>query len=134
MRTRRLGHPCREQSKKATGSVTILPWPQSLIANSGWRTVCWSLGLLLVAILAPINLFFRRTPADLGLQPDGISNSGTAFGKRSVTNPVLDSDDWTFGRAVPMQLSGGRQLVGFVGEFCRCSRIRAASADSNQNS
>jgi len=30
------------------GSITILPWLQSLIAHSGWRTACWSLGLLLV--------------------------------------------------------------------------------------
>src|ERR1700731_4485745 len=104
------------------GPVTILPWLQTLIVNSGWRTACWSLGLLLVAILTPLNLFLRRTPADLGLQPDGISNSGTAFGKRSVTNPLLASDDWTFKRAMRMHLSGGgRQLVGFVGEFWRCS-------------
>jgi MFS family permease len=68
------------------GSITILPWLQTLIANSGWRTACWSLGLLLVAILAPLNLLLRRGPADLGLEPDGISDSGTAFGTRSIPN------------------------------------------------
>ena len=81
------------------GSVTILPWLQTLIANSGWRTACWSLGLLLVAILAPLNLLLRRQPADLGLEPDGISDSGTALGKGSVT-ASLASDAWTLGRAV----------------------------------
>jgi len=85
------------------GSVTILPWLQTLIANSGWRTACWSLGLLLVAILAPLNLLLRRSPADLGLEPDGISNSGTAFGTRSIANTSQASDDWTLGRAVRTQ-------------------------------
>ena len=70
------------------GSVTILPWLQTLIANSGWRTACWSLGLLLVGILAPLNLLLRRRPGDLGLEPDGISDSKTPFGTRNVTyNP-----------------------------------------------
>ena len=82
------------------GSVTILPWLQTLIANSGWRTACWSLALLLVVILAPLNLLLRRSPADLGLEPDGISDSGTAFGTRSITNTSQASDDWTIGRAL----------------------------------
>jgi sugar phosphate permease len=85
------------------GSVTILPWVQTLIANSGWRTACWSLGVLLVAILAPLNLLLRRTPADLGLDPDGMSGSGTASGRGSVTNPHPPSDDWTLGRAIRTQ-------------------------------
>jgi sugar phosphate permease len=85
------------------GSITILPWLQTLIANSGWRSACWSLGLLLVAILAPLNLLLRRSPADLGLEPDGISDSGTAFGTRSIANTSQASDDWTLGQAVRTQ-------------------------------
>jgi MFS family permease len=85
------------------GSVTILPWLQTLIANSGWRTACWSLGLMLVAILVPLNLLLRRRPADLGLEPDGIRDNGTAFGTRSITNTSQASDDWTLGRAVRTQ-------------------------------
>src|SRR5271167_1470261 len=53
------------------GSVTILPWLQSLIADRGWRSACWSLGLLVLVALAPLNLLLRRRPADLGLEPDG---------------------------------------------------------------
>ena len=85
------------------GSVTILPWLQTLIANSGWRTACWSLGILLVAVLAPLNLFLRRAPADLGLRPDGISEGGTALGRRNVPDTPAASDDWTLGRAVRTQ-------------------------------
>lgn len=82
------------------GSITILPWLQTLVANSGWRTACWSLGLLLVAILAPLNLLLKREPADLGLEPDGISNSGTQFGAQRIADAPTVSDDWTLGRAV----------------------------------
>jgi MFS family permease len=85
------------------GSVTILPWLQTLIAHSGWRTACWSLGLLLVAILAPLNLLLRRAPADLGLAPDGVSDSGTSFGILNITETPAASDDWTLGRAVRTQ-------------------------------
>jgi sugar phosphate permease len=82
------------------GSITILPWLQTLIANSGWRTACWSLGLLLVTILAPLHLLLKREPADVGLEPDGISDNGTAFGSRSVSDISLIPADWTLGRAV----------------------------------
>ena len=85
------------------GSITILPWLQSLIANSGWRTACWSLGVLLVAVLAPLNLLLRRAPADLGLEPDGISDRGSASGTRSAKKIVIASAEWTLGRAVRTQ-------------------------------
>jgi MFS family permease len=85
------------------GSITILPWLQILIANSGWRTACLSLGVLLVAILSPLNLLLRRAPADLGLEPDGISDNGTPLGTRSITSAPANSDDWTLGRAVRTQ-------------------------------
>ena len=53
------------------GSITLLPWMQMLIEQAGWRTACWTLGLLLLVVLAPINLLLRKRPQDMGLQPDG---------------------------------------------------------------
>src|SRR5437764_395436 len=53
------------------GSITVLPWLQSLIAAAGWRTACGALGLLVLGLLAPLNLLLRRRPEDLGLEPDG---------------------------------------------------------------
>jgi len=50
--------------------------------------------------LAPLNLLLKRRPADLGLEPDGISGSSTPLGARSGTDSSLPSDDWTLGRAV----------------------------------
>jgi len=50
------------------GSITILPWVQALISEAGWRAGCWALGLLVLVVLIPLNLLFRRDPASLGLQ------------------------------------------------------------------
>src|SRR5512134_3772292 len=53
------------------GSIVMLPWVQSLIGRAGWRAACWTLGLLVLALLAPLNLLVKRRPEDLGLEPDG---------------------------------------------------------------
>jgi MFS family permease len=82
------------------GSVTILPWLQTLIVNSGWRTVCWSLGLLVLVTLAPLNLLLRGKPADLGLEPDGESVGRVASRTQSCAAGTWASVDWTLGRAL----------------------------------
>src|SRR5499426_3366256 len=60
------------------GSIILFPWVQSVIASAGWRTACWTLGLLVLIVLAPLNLLVRHRPEDLGLQPDGdpVSRAG----------------------------------------------------------
>lgn len=81
------------------GSVTILPWLQTLIAHSGWRAACWFLGLLVFIVLAPLNLLLRRRPSDLGLAPDG-NVDGIAAERLSVEHIAALSIDWTLGRAL----------------------------------
>src|SRR5260221_7886936 len=44
------------------GSVTLLPWLQSVIETDGWRAACWVLGVLVFVLLAPPNLLLRRRP------------------------------------------------------------------------
>jgi MFS family permease len=83
------------------GSVTLLPWLQSLIESGGWRTACWTLGILVLVLLAPPNLLLRRRPQDLGLAPDGFHASGPAGGRR---DNIVDFDwvavEWTLARAL----------------------------------
>ena len=55
------------------GSILVLPWLQALIGRAGWRAACWTLGLLVVALLAPFNLLLQRRPEDLGRMADGDS-------------------------------------------------------------
>jgi MFS family permease len=82
------------------GSVTILPWLQSLIAERGWRIACWSLGLLVLLALAPLNLLLRRKPADLGLEPDGASAIPIASSSHRLVAADWASVDWTLDRAL----------------------------------
>ena len=81
------------------GSVTILPWLQTVIADSGWRPACRGLGLLVLVVLAPLNLLLRGKPAELGLEPDGdavgivpSAHGGAAEGPAPV--------EWTLGGAL----------------------------------
>ena len=53
------------------GSVTLLPWVQHMIEQTGWRTACTAMGIMVLVVLAPINLLLRKRPEDIGLLPDG---------------------------------------------------------------
>jgi MFS family permease len=83
------------------GSIVLLPAIQAIIENAGWRTACWMMGLLVLAVLAPINLLLRKRPEDLGLRPDGDAASGpaTSAPPLRVVDQVWASADWTLARA-----------------------------------
>jgi MFS family permease len=83
------------------GSITILPWLQTRIAGEGWRSGCWMLGILVLALLGPLNLLLKHRPQDLGLEPDGAKASGAAVARAdNVVDAVWASVDWTLGRAL----------------------------------
>jgi MFS family permease len=85
------------------GSIILLPWLQILIERVGWRAACWTLGLLALALLAPLNLLLEKRPEDVGLEPDG-DPTPRAAGASSRSANVVDADwvavDWTLGRAL----------------------------------
>jgi MFS family permease len=84
------------------GSVTLLPWVQHMIEQTGWRTACTAMGLLVLIALAPINLLLRKRPEDIGLLPDGEA-APAANSPKPVSN-IVDPDwagtDWTLARAL----------------------------------
>jgi MFS family permease len=84
------------------GSVTLLPWVQLMIEQTGWRTACTAMGILILAVLAPINLLLRKRPEDIGLEPDGDA-APSASSARPISN-IVDPDwagtDWTLKRAI----------------------------------
>jgi MFS family permease len=85
------------------GAVVVLPWLQALIAHAGWRSACWALGLLALALLAPLNLLLKRHPEELGLTPDGDSSrpdSATGESTAQVVDAAWVAIDWTLGRAM----------------------------------
>ena len=79
------------------GSVTLLPWVQHMIEQTGWRTACTAMGIMVLVVLAPINLLLRKRPEDIGLLPDGDA-APTATSAKPVSNivdPVWAGTDWT---------------------------------------
>lgn len=84
------------------GSIILLPWLQTLIERGGWRTACWTLGVLALVLLAPLNLLVRGRPEELGLAPDGDRVSpATASGRTSnVVDAAWVAVDWTLARAL----------------------------------
>jgi MFS family permease len=84
------------------GSVIVLPWLQTLIAHTGWRSACLALGIVVLVLLLPLNLLVRRGPEDLGLAPDGdaAAHAVAARAMANVVDPVWVAVDWTLGRAM----------------------------------
>lgn len=84
------------------GSITLLPWVQSMIIDVGWRDACRALGLLLLIVLVPINLLLRKRPEDMGLRPDGDAAplASAPLRPSNVVDPAWTAVDWTVGRAV----------------------------------
>src|SRR3954467_7366844 len=84
------------------GSVTLLPWVQLMIEQTGWRTACTAMGIMILVVLAPINLLLRTRPEDIGLLPDGdAAPTATSAAPRSnVVDPVWAGTDWTLRRAM----------------------------------
>ncbi|MFN8529828.1 MAG: MFS transporter [Anaerolineae bacterium] len=61
-------------------STIFLPLSDALLRGFGWRTAVLLLGLFLACITIPLHaLRLRRSPADLGLQPDGKPHSGESL-------------------------------------------------------
>src|SRR5438128_5068047 len=98
------------------GSVTLLPWVQHMIEQTGWRTACTAMGILVLVALAPINLLLRKRPEDIGLLPDGDA-APTANSAKPVSNivdPVWAGTDWTLSLA----LRTARFWWIAIGYFC----------------
>jgi MFS family permease len=101
------------------GSITVLPWVQRTIEQSGWRAACTAVGVLLLVVLLPINLLLRKRPQDMGLLPDG-DNAPTASTPvlSNVVDPVWASVDWTLGRAIRTARFWWLAVGLFSGLYC----------------
>tara|TARA_R110002074_G_scaffold159990_5_gene317380 strand:- start:70 stop:1365 length:1296 start_codon:yes stop_codon:yes gene_type:complete len=86
------------------GAVVLLPWLQTIIESQGWRASCWAMGLLVLAVLAPLNLLVRKSPANVGLKPDGIAapvEPGEAVAPDAVSSIAPATPfEWTVSSAI----------------------------------
>ena len=68
----------------------------------GWRASCCRHGITRSLVIAPLTLLVRKSPAEVGQNPDGEIGSGdaTAKGKAvTVVDPAWAAIDWTLARA-----------------------------------
>jgi MFS family permease len=97
------------------GSVTLLPWVQYVIEQTGWRTACTSMGLMVLIVLTPINLLLRKRPEDIGLRPDGdAAPHPSARPVSNIVDPVWAGTDWN----LPLALRTARFWWIALGYFC----------------
>jgi MFS family permease len=85
------------------GSIILMPWMQTLIDKADWRASCWTLGLVVLLVLAPLNLLLWRRPEDIGLRPDGDAQTpgqGSTGSASNIVDPQWAAVDWTLGRAL----------------------------------
>ena len=86
------------------GSIILLPWIQVVIGRAGWRAACWTLAVLVLVLLVPLNLLLRKRPEDMGLEPDGDRRRpGRPRWRREPSNVVDEAwvaVDWTLARAI----------------------------------
>lgn len=84
------------------GSITLLPWMQSMIDQTGWRSASFAMGIVVLVVLFPLNLLLRKRPEDMGLQPDGNGTAGTTANAEpsNIVDAEWTSIDWTLGRAI----------------------------------
>jgi MFS family permease len=100
------------------GAILILPWIQEIILSDGWRTSCWTLGLLMFAVLVPLNLVVRKRPEDIGAQPDGDGHRvGTAPRPSNIVDPAWTAVEWTTSRAMRTARFWWIAIAYFCGGF-----------------
>lgn len=86
------------------GAILVLPAFQTIIVAEGWREACYTLGILTLVLLMPINLLVRKRPQDVGLQPDGRKPKPGETDDGGQRYRIMDPDwvavEWTLSRAV----------------------------------
>jgi MFS family permease len=84
------------------GAVLLLPWLQTIILTEGWRASCVAMGWLVLFGIAPLALFVKKSPADVGQNPDGDRASPDTTARRraaAIVDPNWVATEWTLRRA-----------------------------------
>jgi MFS family permease len=78
------------------GGIVLLPAMQAGIEAYGWRTAALAMAGLIVVVIVPLNaLFQRRSPQEMGLNPDGDPNAQEGVAPRGPGAAALIVDhDW----------------------------------------
>lgn len=87
------------------GGIVLLPMMQWFIDGEGWRGACFAMGIIVLAIILPLNALFQRArPEDMGLEPDGDGSAADGSRPAPAADPVVDREwaarDWTLATAL----------------------------------
>jgi MFS family permease len=79
----------------SVGGMVIVPALVHLIERYGFRAATWTMSAVLIVVGLPLaTLVVRRSPADLGLAPDG-RPANTATSPAGGTGAVADEREWS---------------------------------------
>ena len=85
----------------AVGTVIAVPVAGWLIDSFDWQTGWVVFGVALTVVGVPVfAIFARRAPEDMGLKPDGLTDTPVELGAAPTTSPVTSEVDWTVKQAV----------------------------------
>ena len=89
------------------GGAVLLPAMQAAIEAHGWRTAAMGTAALVLVVIVPINAIFqRRSPQEMGLNPDGDPDAAEGVAPRgpSPADLIVDhawaATEWTLARAL----------------------------------
>ncbi len=82
------------------GGVLIAPVLSFVVTSWGWRSGAAFAGVLFLIFGVPLCLTIRRSPESMGLQPDGVADTGTRGGAKISTPVKINEPEITVGEAV----------------------------------
>src|SRR5215204_2269703 len=99
----------------SVGFMAAFPAVGWMVQVYGWRAAWLAIGLTLIAGLAPLSwLIVRRSPADLGVDPDGAA--AEVAGPKGASHPVAPDVPWRVALRSPAfwVFAVGTALYGLV--------------------
>lgn len=84
------------------GGAIMIPALAWVILRVGWQTAAFWVGILMILVVAPLALVFRRSPESMGLLPDGAAAPVPAQARtgRKRSRVEATTEDWTIKEAL----------------------------------
>ena len=100
----------------SVGAMILVPATSLFLVAFDWKEAYWFLALLLLVVVLPIGfLLIRNRPQDVGLEPMGAAEGGTATGRGIKTSEErLMGRDATFREALRTPLFARLTMGYFV--------------------
>ncbi len=74
------------------GSAITVPLLSIIVLRYSWQTASMWVGLFLIVAIAPLGIYFKRSPESMGLRPDGDPPRPTAGRTETVSGVALRGD------------------------------------------